>query len=353
MRKIAFISAIGIIIVSFIESVLAVPPTQLTLEKEVVGGEATTTDWVLTADGTDTNDLNGAGWVSGLVTPDTFTLSESAGPPGYVAGDWDCTGGDLDGQSLTLSDGDVVTCTIINTYAPPPVIFDTDLALPSMPLGDGAGTPVCVDDVSGLLVAGCDVTITADEIDPTTVQKRVDGACAPGSLVSAINEDGSVVCETDIDTTYSAGTGLDLSGNIFIADPSDYNSIPQRSATSSGTTPTTTAWVTTYFDSITAPSVAGRVIAIAGTEFRVGSMGGSSAVIRFGLTTSSTGTPADYARHYVQNEIGLTYQHSSSHAVFSVAAGSTTTVYYRSYSEQTDDTFIIYSPRILLFFIPD
>jgi hypothetical protein len=74
-----------------------------------------------------------------------------------------------------------------------------------MPAGDGAGTPVCIDDLSGLLVAGCDVTITADEIDPTTVQKRVTGACAPGSLVSAINEDGSVVCEPDIDTVLSEG----------------------------------------------------------------------------------------------------------------------------------------------------
>lgn len=42
----------------------------------------------------------------------------------------------------------------------------------------------------------------ASAIDAGEVQRRVSGACAPGSSVRVINEDGSVVCETD-----SAGTG--------------------------------------------------------------------------------------------------------------------------------------------------
>jgi hypothetical protein len=171
--------------------------TQLTLVKEVDGGDAMVTDWILTADGTDANDLSGAGFISGFVSPDTFALSESDGPPGYTAGDWNCTGGGiLDGQSLTLLGGEVVTCTIVNTFVPPVVVFDTDFALPSIPIGDGSGTPVCIDELSGLLVAGCNVTITADEIDPTSVQQRVSGTCDEGLAIRTINADGSVVCTT-------------------------------------------------------------------------------------------------------------------------------------------------------------
>ena len=48
--------------------------------------------------------------------------------------------------------------------ARPIVIFDTDFALPAMPDGDGAGTPVCIDPTSGLLVAGCDFYLSLTQI---------------------------------------------------------------------------------------------------------------------------------------------------------------------------------------------
>lgn len=47
----------------------------------------------------------------------SYALSESGGPTGYTASAWSCsTGGSLSGNSLTLTLGSNVTCTITNTY---------------------------------------------------------------------------------------------------------------------------------------------------------------------------------------------------------------------------------------------
>ncbi|MGD8753499.1 MAG: hypothetical protein PVG14_18875, partial [Anaerolineales bacterium] len=48
-----------------------------------------------------------------------------------------------------------------------------------------------------------------------TIQSRVTGACPLGQAIQSIGQDGSVICETDDDTTYSAGTGLGLVGTTF------------------------------------------------------------------------------------------------------------------------------------------
>lgn len=46
-------------------------------------------------------------------------------------------------------------------------------------------------------------------------QARVVGVCATGSAISKINSDGSVACESDDDTTYTSGVGLNLTGTQF------------------------------------------------------------------------------------------------------------------------------------------
>ncbi|OQA18024.1 MAG: hypothetical protein BWY63_02183 [Chloroflexi bacterium ADurb.Bin360] len=56
---------------------------------------------------------------------------------------------------------------------------------------------------------------TLDGTDSDAFQKRVVGTCSGGSSIRVINADGSVVCETDDNATYSAGTGLSLSGGTF------------------------------------------------------------------------------------------------------------------------------------------
>ena len=95
------------------------PSAELTLVKVVVnddGGTADAGDWTLTADGP--TPVNGPGdspdVVDQTVDPGDYDLSESGGPPGYTAGDWVCDGGTFDGTTLTLADGDDVTCTITN-----------------------------------------------------------------------------------------------------------------------------------------------------------------------------------------------------------------------------------------------
>lgn len=131
--------------------------TRLTLVKEVVDGDADVTEWTLTADGSGANDLSGPGYVSGYLVPGTFILGVSNGPDNYLAGAWQCAGGGtMVGRSLTLAEGENVTCTVASSMTSPVVVFDTAVAFPALPAGAGSETPMCIDDASGLLVRGCD-----------------------------------------------------------------------------------------------------------------------------------------------------------------------------------------------------
>lgn len=98
---------------------------KLTLNKVVTndnGGTAVESDWTLTADGGTAGTLSGAGAtgsndvVSGAsFKAGTYTLSESAGPSGYTASAWSCTGKTVSASNqITINLGDDVTCTITN-----------------------------------------------------------------------------------------------------------------------------------------------------------------------------------------------------------------------------------------------
>jgi hypothetical protein len=83
------------------------------------------------------------------------------------------------------------------------------------------GTVVCalIDNTTydagfGLVLSG-----TTFLADPTVLQQRIAATCGAGSSIREVNQDGTVVCELDDDTTYDAGFGLVLSGTIFLADP--------------------------------------------------------------------------------------------------------------------------------------
>ena len=84
-------------------------------------GNALASDWTLTASGPTT--ISGAaGVVSGATfSAGTYSLSESTGPSGYLASEWNCIKNDESavlGSSITLGLGDNATCTITNSDLP-------------------------------------------------------------------------------------------------------------------------------------------------------------------------------------------------------------------------------------------
>jgi hypothetical protein len=81
---------------------------------------------------------------------------------------------------------------------------------------DGSAWACAADDDTtyeagpGLILTG-----TVFAADPAILQLRVTGSCPAGYAIRQIEQDGSVVCEPDEDTTYTAGTGLELTGTEF------------------------------------------------------------------------------------------------------------------------------------------
>jgi trimeric autotransporter adhesin len=89
------------------------------------------------------------------------------------------------------------------------------------------GSVVCEIDDNITYTAGFGLSLNGTEFSvvTTTMQTRVIGICEAGYSIRTINPDGSVVCEADSDTTYTAGTGLTLTGNEFSLTPA--YSLPQ------------------------------------------------------------------------------------------------------------------------------
>jgi hypothetical protein len=86
------------------------------------------------------------------------------------------------------------------------------------------GTVTCEPDADTTYsaAAGLTLTGTAFSVDTSAIQARVSSSCAAGSSIRAIAADGTVICEIDDDTgtTYSAGPGLTLTGTTFAVDAS-------------------------------------------------------------------------------------------------------------------------------------
>jgi uncharacterized repeat protein (TIGR01451 family) len=119
----------------------------LTLVKNVVndnGGAAAASAWTLAAAGT-SGSFSGTANTSAVTAKTVaagvqYTLSESGGPAGYDASNWDCGGGSFSSPNkVTLAMGDDVTCTITNNDKAP------SLTLVKQVVNDNGGTAAAAD----------------------------------------------------------------------------------------------------------------------------------------------------------------------------------------------------------------
>jgi len=89
------------------------------------GGKASENDWLLSATGVDSANATSFSGQSGVNSSSIsgfqigdYTLSESGGPAGYVAGSWSCEGADVQNGVISLILGQSATCTITNNDKP-------------------------------------------------------------------------------------------------------------------------------------------------------------------------------------------------------------------------------------------
>ncbi|WP_206447925.1 LPXTG cell wall anchor domain-containing protein [Agrococcus sp. KRD186] len=184
----------------------------LTLVKEVVnddGGEAVASEWMLGADGA--TPISGASGddaiTAAAVDAGSYTLSESGGPSGYTAGDWACDAGTLEGDALTLSSGDVVTCTIVNDDEPIDLAIDKDDGGAMAEPGTTVDYTITVTNVGARDV---------DSDEPVTVVDELPAGLSFASGPEACTAEGqTVTCEVD-PTAMTAGASVVLVLTVMV-----------------------------------------------------------------------------------------------------------------------------------------
>jgi hypothetical protein len=136
---------------------------------------------------------------------------------------WGC--GAASGQTYSAGTGLTLTGT---TFAVDPAAVQTRVATGCT--GSAAiqtiaqtGGVTCASPPTYSAGTGLGLTGSTFSVDPTKVQTRVAGGCSGGESIQAIAQDGSVTCAGG-GTTYSAGSGLNLTGTTFSVDTSSVQS---------------------------------------------------------------------------------------------------------------------------------
>ncbi len=169
----------------------------LTLVKKVIndnGGTAVAADWMLTADGG--IDYSGAGGFDKDVNAGSYSLSESAGPAGYAAGTWSCSGGSsmVPGQ-IALKLGESAVCEIVNDDIAPKLIVIKHV------INDNGGTKTAAD-------------FTLDAGGANDSPDNFAGAESPGTVVTL--DAGSYQVQEEPVAGYAASYSADCSGTAVI-----------------------------------------------------------------------------------------------------------------------------------------
>jgi hypothetical protein len=186
----------------------AVTCTRLTLVKNVVGPPAIPDQWTLSAAGSSTTitGISGSqGVTNAIVPPDTYTLTESGGPPNYRLTNMSCPGAIVGGSAPTftvvVTPGANLVCTFTNTAVLPVVL--TKQWVNAIP-GDAVG--LTITDGTSTAPGSSTAPSTTTNATLNTLAGDSVGLSENFTTGSAANYTSTLVCDHGVNLSTNTGT---------------------------------------------------------------------------------------------------------------------------------------------------